>query len=377
MGYQYTIFLIWFFALFLGACRPKQPQAIVSISCDTVIESRLSLFFSGDYMQHLPQVAAAREPNGGFDYGGTLDLLAPFFKSADFCILNFETTLTDGPYAGYPCFRSPKASMGYLKEVGVDVLMLANNHCCDGGQKGVYTTLSAADSCGFVRVGVYCDSADYYSRHPVMLQKGSIRLALLNYTYGTNGIPIPAGVMVKEMDTALVAADIRQARLKGATDICVFYHWGTEYSVLPDKIQREWAEWTQRQGVRLIVGSHPHVVQPIEAEVADSLIQCLTVYSLGNLISNQPETPCKTGLSFSIELWRKGNEETRYKHPAYLFHWVDIEKGEGAARYRVIPAFYTDSLLNKGQADQFNLFRKQQRERMRSIDFLKEISDYP
>lgn len=370
-----TILLIG--VLLVAGCRAEKIST-ENPEAETPVESRLSLFFSGDYMQHLPQVNSARCSDGSFDYAGTLTHLSPFFKNADFSILNFETTISERSFTGYPCFRSPKAAMCYLKEMGVRVLMLANNHCCDGGMEGIHTTLAVADSCGFLRSGLYADSADYQRHHPLILQKGEIRLAILNYTYGTNGLPIPPEVIVSRIDTALIHQDIKDARSHQVTDIIVFYHWGQEYQSYPDKIQKQLANWTHQQGVTLVVGSHPHVIQPIESVLHDSALQCITLYSLGNLISNQPEPNCKGALSFYIELVRSKGDSTRYENGAYLFHWVGIDRQVNKTYYSVIPLFSADSLLRPGLSHVgLDLFREQADRLMTPVRGIKEITSYP
>ncbi|MEG0948954.1 MAG: CapA family protein [Bacteroidales bacterium] len=363
--------------LLIAGCRAEKIST-ENPETETPVESRLSLFFSGDYMQHLPQVNSARRPDGSFDYTGTLTNLSPFFKNADFSILNFETTISERNFTGYPCFHSPKAAMCYLKEVGVKVLMLANNHCCDGGEQGIRTTLAVADSCGFLRSGVYADSADYRRYHPLILQKGEIRLAILNYTYGTNGLPVPAGVIVNHIDTALIMQDLKEARRHKATDIIVFYHWGQEYQPYPDKQQKQLADWTHQQGVTLVVGSHPHVIQPIESVVQDSVVNRITLYSLGNLISNQPEPDCKGALSFYIELVRTKGVPTRYENGAYLFHWVGIDRQVNKTDYSVIPVFSADSLLIPGVSDiGLDIFTEQAYKLITPSAGIKEITSYP
>lgn len=150
------------------------------------------LVFAGDLMQHLPQVAAARRADGTFDYGRTFEAVAPLFADADLAAINLETTLTDSDrHTGYPCFRSPAALADALRACDIDVCVLANNHCCDGGAEGIRTTLRTLDRAGIGRTGVFTDSCDLRRHHPLRLRAGEVEVALLDYTYGTNGIPVP------------------------------------------------------------------------------------------------------------------------------------------------------------------------------------------
>ena len=179
-----------------ACCVPDRRERTVRMPEQPAPE-HIRLLFGGDVMQHLPQIQSARR-NGGFDYGEVFAALEPRFRAADLVVINLETTLADAePYAGYPVFRSPAALADALHEAGVDVAVLANNHCCDGGQSGIRTTVRELERCGIRHTGVFRDSADYRRNHPLLLRRGGISIALLNYTYGTNGMPVPAGTLVK------------------------------------------------------------------------------------------------------------------------------------------------------------------------------------
>ncbi|MEI3554730.1 MAG: CapA family protein [Alistipes senegalensis] len=131
--------------------------------------------------------------------------------------MNLETTLTRrGRYTGYPLFRSPVALADALRDAGVDVAVLANNHCCDGGAEGIRTTMAELDRCGILHTGVFADSADYKKNNPLYLNRCGMRLAIVNYTYGTNGMPVPAGTIVNLIDTVRMAADLAEARASGS-----------------------------------------------------------------------------------------------------------------------------------------------------------------
>ena len=141
---------------------------------------RVRMFFGGDVMQHLPQVEAARS-GGGFDYSPVFEALAPRMHGADIAVVNLETTLTSSAtYSGYPMFRSPVVLADALREAGVDVAVLANNHCCDGGAAGIRTTIRELDRCGIRHTGVFADSALYRRNHPLRLTWCGGRIGLVN-----------------------------------------------------------------------------------------------------------------------------------------------------------------------------------------------------
>ena len=134
-------------------------------------------------------------------------------------------------YGSVPAADVPRftALADALRDAGVDVAVLANNHCCDGGSKGIRTTIRELDRHGIEHTGVFLDSSDFRARHPLRFEAGGIRFALLNYTYGTNGLPVPSGLSVNPIDTVRIAADLAAVEHRTAW-ICVIacMHWGNE-----------------------------------------------------------------------------------------------------------------------------------------------------
>ena len=269
---------------------------------------RARLIFAGDLMQHTPQLTAARTPEGDFDFNASFDWVRERFRAADAAIVNLETTLSEsGPYTGYPCFRSPAALAEALDSLGVDITVLANNHCCDGGSKGIRTTIRELDRHGIEHTGVFLDSSDFRARHPLRFEAGGIRFALLNYTYGTNGLPVPSGLSVNPIDTVRIAADLAAVEHDGVDCVIACMHWGNEYERRPNKVQRQLAGFLRRHGVDLIVGSHPHVVQPYEQDSNG-----IVLYSLGNFVSNQRKRYCDGGIVATVEVTRSPDGSLRY-----------------------------------------------------------------
>ncbi|MCM1300711.1 MAG: CapA family protein [Alistipes senegalensis] len=291
------------------------------------------LLFAGDVMQHLPQVMAARKGDG-FDYSPVFAALRPRFDQADWVVVNLETTLTrSGDYAGYPCFRSPVALAEALRDAGVDVAVMANNHCCDGGAAGIRTTSEVLDSCGILRTGVFTDSLDRADRHPLwLLDHRDIPIALLNYTYSTNGLPVPQGTAVNFIDTVRMAADIAAARAEGARCVAVCIHWGNEYERQPNTRQRTIARILRQAGADLIIGSHPHVVQTYEADSTHAVF-----YSLGNFVSNQRQRYCDGGLMAQITLTVHPDGRITYETEAIPV-WVALPG------YRILPFDAADTM---------------------------------
>ena len=308
----------------------------------------VTLVFAGDVMQHLPQVNAAYDPvSGRHEYRSCFALMEPLWKGADFVLANLETTLDDRGYRGYPLFVSPRSLAEDLQKAGINVLVTANNHCCDNGRRGIEKTLEVLDSLGLVHVGTYADSAERAVRCPAWLKKDGFSIALLNYTYGTNGNPVPEGNVVDRIDTLRIGRDIAKARAGFATQIVVFIHWGNEYESAPSPEQRRLARWLHERGADLVVGSHPHVVQPIEAGPDGRL----TAYSLGNFVSNQRRPRTDGGISLKVTVTRGPDGKYGYES-RYGNQWVWTPTVNGRKTYLVVPEGAADSVLRTASASE-------------------------
>ncbi len=285
-----------------------------------VIDS-MTIVISGDFMQHYPQVVAARV-DSGYSYDESLSYIAPLWRSADYSIINLETTLSaDGPYSGYPAFRSPDEIAHSLKHAGITHLALANNHTLDAGFRGVRSTIDAARRAEIEYFGAEIDSAKTYT----ILESDSLRIGIFNATYGTNGISIPAGVhLIERLDTVRLASAISELTALNTTHIIAFLHWGNEYQIAPSSEQKKLAMWLRAKGVNLVVGSHPHVPQPIDYRNS-------VVYSLGNFVSNQRFRNTDAGYSIRITFFQ-GVDRPVIKPYS---HYVDISKS-GVQKYRVL-----------------------------------------
>lgn len=317
----------------------------------------ISILFAGDLMQHLPQVTAARRDNT-FDYSDCFQYISPFFDRADLVILNLETTLTPrSDYSGYPRFASPLPLARAIRQAGADIITTANNHICDRGEKGIRFTLSALDRADLLHTGVFADSADFHKRHPLYVSKGGIGIALLNYTYGTNGLPIPRGIILNGIDTARIAEDLRRIDRTRADHIIVFFHWGEEYARQPNRQQRELAAWCHARGADLVIGSHPHVLQPIEPLLrSDSTPGGVTAYSLGNFVSNQRKRYTDGGIVLRVEITHRDSLPPAYRI-GYLLTWVHTPWEEDRRRYRILPSYVADTLLRNDPSAEHN-YRK-------------------
>ncbi|MDR0845130.1 MAG: CapA family protein, partial [Tannerella sp.] len=166
--------------------------------------------------------------------------------------------------------------------------------------------------------------------------------ALFNYTYGTNGLPIPSGAIVNLIDTTKIARDLDRIDTSQTDCAVVFFHWGEEYMRQPSKEQRWLAEFCHQHGAAIVIGSHPHVIQPFETQMdADSIIRAVTVYSLGNFVSNQRDRYKDGGLIVTIDVEKHANEPVSI-HPSYTPVWVSLPK------YRILPPAVADTFTMSG-----------------------------
>lgn len=264
-------------------------------------QERITLLFVGDLMQHQAQIDAARTPNGSYDYKDCFSLVEKQIKEADIAIGNLEVTLGGSPYRGYPAFSAPDEYLYAIKDAGFDVLLTANNHCLDRGSKGLERTILMLDSLQIAHLGTYKDAKERATHHPYILRKNGFCIALLNYTYDTNGLRPTGGNIVNYITKEEILKDIQIAHTYRPDAIIACMHWGVEYKQLPNQEQKELANWLIDQGVTHIIGSHPHVIQPIELR-EEGTRKHLIVYSLGNFISNMSAPNTDGGLIVTLTL---------------------------------------------------------------------------
>jgi poly-gamma-glutamate synthesis protein (capsule biosynthesis protein) len=306
---------------------------------DTLHTGSVRLLFIGDMMGHDTQIAAAYDPKTGeYDYNEVFRYISPIISDADIAIANLEVTLAGAPYRGYPRFSSPAAFAAAASEAGIDIMVTANNHAIDRGLPGIDSTLFRLDSMGIASTGTYRNAAERKLRVPLMIERNGIRLALLNYTYGTNGIQLPQPAVVDLIDRNTISSDIQAARVKQADGIIVFIHWGTEYDTLPGKEQKDIAGWLAEQGVDLIIGSHSHVIQPMLLEEDEtSGDRRLIVWSLGNFVSNQRNRRTDGGAMVAVTVSKKDGH-LMIDEAGYILTWVYTPVEEGLKRFYVLAA---------------------------------------
>ena len=308
------------------------------------VGERVEIVFAGDAMQHSAQIAAALRDDGVYDYSRCFELIENDIMGADLAVVNLEVPLGGKPYSGYPVFSAPDDYARQLKESGFDLLVTANNHCLDRGSKGLLRTLTVLDSMGIESIGTYASQEVREESVPYIANVRGCKIAMLAYTYGINGFKASNGV-VDMIDREQIKKDIAKAREKGAQAICVNLHWGTEYMRLPDKAQRSLTDFLVDEGVDLIIGGHPHVVQPMEMRYSHNHDKdVLVVYSLGNFISNQNDIDGRGGAMVKAELILNEGKVTGIKAGYKLLFCQKPLKSVDGDNYRLIPGSCRDSV---------------------------------
>lgn len=317
---------------------------------------KLILLLIGDIMGHKEQIwSAENRENHTYNYDTVFSFIKPVISEADFAVANFEVTMAGPPYSGYPAFNSPAALAAACKKAGINCLMTANNHAADRRTKGIKRTIHVLDSLGISHTGTFSDKDQRDRSYPLFLEKNGISVALLNYTYGTNGIKVNDPVIVNTIDNKIIAADIAEARKKKADFIIVFLHWGKQYDYITSKSQYDLSEYLFEQGADLVIGSHPHVLQKmIWGKNSKGGKGNVTYYSLGNFVSNMRKESTGGGAIARIELL-KDNTSARIAHADYYLTWVYTPIEKYRKRFFVIPCseyenkpdFFRDTLQYK------------------------------
>ncbi len=328
--------------IFLFAATSKLPESDVqdeftkSAKEDTV---ELSFLFLGDIMQHEPQISSAWDSKTrSYFYDHSFQYVKHVYDIADITVANLEFTFGGKPYRGYPQFSAPDEIGNAIKNAGIDVLLLANNHTCDRGKKGIIRTIQVVDSLEIFRTGSFLDSADREKNNPLIIEQNGFRIALLNYSYGFNGLPVPAPTIVNQIDTALIKKDILHAKTLNPDEIIVCYHWGNEYERIQNKYQEMLAELCFNNGARVVIGSHPHVLQPMQryTHPDNPDVELMVAYSLGNYVSNQRQQYCDGGAMLFIK-FRKYGDIVEIVETGYILTWVWTPLINGKKQFYILP----------------------------------------
>ena len=311
----------------------------------------LSIFIVGDIMSHGYMLksawsrycethpGASRDDHSSYDYTCFFKHVEGRIKKADIAIGNMEFPLAGPPFTGYPAFSGPDSYPYYLSATGFDVLLAANNHILDKGDAGLERTLKVCDRLEKETTTRYTgaskDADDDLARYPLMLEAKGVKVAVVNFTYGTNTGSTKAWPKVNRMRKDDIYAALRRAREQGADFILVLPHWGVEYSHRHSAQQEDLAQWLVANGADAIVGAHPHVVQDIQYLEEDGKTVPV-FYSLGNAVSNQNDLQARLELCLTLKIVAKRGSPLQLARPEYEFLWC-TKPGMVEPSYSVLP----------------------------------------
>jgi poly-gamma-glutamate synthesis protein (capsule biosynthesis protein) len=360
MKYLLCKLLTVIFVLFYGkitACND-------SICENYANDNEITLIFVGDVMQHSTQFNGALRTDGVYDFEPCFRLIKDEILSADLAVANLEVPLAGKPYSGYPTFSSPDEIAMDLKNTGFDILLTANNHACDKGAKGMKRTIDILDSFDIVHTGIFRNKDERAEKYPLIVSVKNFRIAILNYTYGTNGMsPVP--LLINMIDSARIIEDIKTAKLSSPDIIIAFMHWGNEYERYPGTEQKKLTDMLFLNGANLVIGAHPHVIQPMEKRYsADGRCDKLVAYSLGNFVSNQPYKNTDGGAILKVSMVKDEGANARITWAGYSLVWIYKPKENGKTRHYILPvADYEDNAkqLNASFTKKLKLFAKDAR----------------
>lgn len=312
--------------------------------------AKVTLLATGDNLIHNTLISAGEQSDGTLNYDSLYANIKPEIEKFDISVIDQETVLGGSAfeYSGYPTFNTPWEVGEAAIKAGFDVFNCATNHTMDMGWGGIENELAFfADKKEAVALGINSNEDDY--NKITYYEKNGITFAMLNYTYGTNGIPLPDDKpwCVNLLDKEKVTKDLKEAR-EHADFVIVFPHWGTEYSFEVSDYQEEYTKLFSDMGVDLVIGCHPHVIEPVKWVTNESTgKKMLVYYSLGNFISHQIDLENLLGGMAEVTIEKKDGktEITSAKFVPVVCHYNRDENGKFAFNVYKL-GDYNDDLAN-------------------------------
>ncbi|MDR1328494.1 MAG: CapA family protein [Oscillospiraceae bacterium] len=326
------------------------PRAEPSPAVTPAVHSA-TLAVVGDLMCHKAQYADALAKGGGetYDFSYMFKYIAPYISAADYAVGNFETTITlpGNKPSDFPYFASPQSFAEAIKDAGFDFVTTVNNHSLDYGKEGLIHTLEVLDELGLRHTGTYAAESD--SENITVIDVNGITFAILSYTYGTNGNPIPPDMpwSVNITDDGKIADDIAKAKALNPDFVIVMPHMGAEYETSTREIFKDNIRKMLLAGADIVLASHPHVLQPVEfVTVTDddgTERRCFVAYSLGNFVSSQRTAPRDYGMIVNLGFSKTDGGKAALDSVGLTPVWVKFTNPRGAYDITVLPVIESGS----------------------------------
>lgn len=310
----------------------------------------------GDTLCHNTQYwDAYNKQTGIYDFSYVYDDIRSYTEASDITISSLETTFAgeDRGYSNYPTFNTPDSLATALKGIGIDIISTAGNHALDYGYSGLCRSIDVLNNAGLSHLGTY-KSAEEQEQILIKDVKG-VKIAFINYTYGTNGIPVPSGkeYCVNLIDKELIKKQIAQAKEAKVDMIVACMHWGTEYRTTANSEQKELADFLFKNGVDVIIGNHPHVLEPMEKRTVtldDGTIKdCFVVYALGNFTADQREEITRDSAILNLTITKNSDGKISIDKVNYVPIYMYKNKNISTKKFKILDIEKTISEYESGQ----------------------------
>ena len=352
------IFIIYYLIMGVINMFSKRNKSNIETSAGVPTDVTINMAVVGDIMCHTTNFYDAYDSeNDTYDFSKVFTDIKSYIQDADISIGNLETTFAGEEigYSGYPTFNTPEQLAKNIKDLGIDVLSTANNHSLDKRYNGLISTLDELDKVGLKHTGTY-RSKDEQNTIITQNVKG-INIAFLSFTYGTNGIPVPSGkeYCINLIDEDLMLEQISKAKALNPDIICVSMHWGEEYKLKQNYTQEQLADFLFKNGVDIILGSHPHVLQPLEKRTITlddgSTKDGFVIYSLGNFMSGQVIENTMNSIILQLQITKHSDSKITIDSYNYIPTYM-YDKGDGQKdRYKILDVNKEISLYENGNSN--------------------------
>lgn len=319
-------------------------------------DTNIKIAVIGDIMCHNSQYKDAYDSkNNTYDFSYVFSDIKEYISSADIAIGNLETTFAgkERGYSNYPRFNTPEQLATNLKDFGIDVVSTANNHCMDTNYTGLVSTLKYLDEAGISHTGT--NETEEQQNQILVKDVNGVKIAFLSFTYGTNGITIPVdkSFAVNLIDEDLILRQIKLAKEQNPDLICVSMHWGVEYQLKQNQEQEKLKDLLFNNGVDIILGSHPHVLQPMKNETITlydgSTKDCFVIYSLGNFMSGQTKENTRSSVILNIDITKSGETgKTKLNKVEYIPIYMYKSPTARVHKYKILDIEKTLSNFESG-----------------------------
>lgn len=326
------------------------PEVTTQEPTTTAPDIEIDMMMIGDILAHEGVYKSGLMDDGTYNFDHLFKNILSDTAASDINVVNQEVILggTELGLSAYPCFNSPYEIGDAEVKAGFNVVLGASNHPLDKWTDGLNNCMNFWSTKHPETMLLGLNKSQEEQDTIPIYEKNGFKVALLNYTYGCNGIPLPDSMpyCVNLLDTDKITADVTKAK-ELADMVVVFPHWGTEYSYEPDSNQVYWTNLFLNLGVDVVLGDHPHVIEPVETITREDGHQMVVFYSIGNFVCNQNEKPRVIGGMAKVLLVKKASDGSCYIK-GYSFEPViaHIVFGQGKiTTYKL--SEYTDSLANE------------------------------